>query len=229
MSASAWNEFRLDPFEITVKDVFALAAALDTSPFEVVGPPKRVDGFTSFIPMQAYGPNGEVLFLNQVEHSDEDTDLPSANEEVGEIFIVVLASPDREASAMEYRNRLRMAEGATHQLRYGLINRAFGFPMDTQQTITMVQNGRRPFLQVDQYPATAQPRPVAVDSLPMGNAMVSVLVDTLPEPASEQGLVGTVSGEQSCVYGGRRAQIVRGVAGELLEMIEMAPADRQTL
>lgn len=210
-----WNAF-----ELTVRDVFGLAQQLADSPFDVIGPPKRVDGFTSFIPMQVAGPHGEVLFLNQVEHSDDDTDLPLAQSEVGEIFIVVLASPDRETSAAEYVNDLELDRGGTHQLRYGLINRAFGFSADTLQTITMVQNGRTPFLQVDQYPASAQARASTPEGLPMGNAMVSVLVDQFDQLTFGAKSAGLVSQPAGALYANRRMKTVRGAAGELVELIE---------
>ncbi len=211
-----WNAF-----EITVKDVFALADHLEASPFDIVGPPKEVDGFTSFIPMQVFGPDGEVLFLNQVRHSDADTELPIAESAVGEIFIVVLASPDREASAQQHAQLMTMDVGATHSLRYGLINRAFNYSADTQQTITMVQKGRAPYLQVDQYPEGALRRSTATGGLPMGNAMVSVLVDSLGDALMKGGATGPVVRPEGCVYQGRPACVVTGLAGELIELIEI--------
>ena len=211
-----WNAF-----EITVKDVFGLATHLQDSEFTVVGPPKRVDGFTSFIPMQAFGPDGEVLFLNQVFHSDDDTDLPLAGSDVAEIFIVVLASSDREASAQQYAKALGMKLGGTHRLRYGLINRAFGFDADALQTITMVQNARTPFLQADQYPSQATSRAAHINGLPMGNSMVSVWVNDIERARrgfTAVGAVGPMDGEW---YKGRKIALVRGLAGELVELIEL--------
>jgi len=211
-----WNAF-----EITVKDVFGLAAHLQDSEFTVVGPPKRVDGFTSFVPMQAFGPDGEVLFLNQVFHSDDDTDLPLAGSAVAEIFIVVLASPDREASANQYAQALGMSFGGTHQLRYGLINRAFGFDSETLQTITMVQNARTPFLQTDQYPPQAESRSVHPNGLPMGNSMVSLWVDDLDRARHGFTAVGGVARMEGEWYKDRKVALVRGCAGELVELIEL--------
>ena len=211
-----WNAF-----EITVQNVFELAEHLADSPFRIVGPPKEVDGFTSFIPMQVFGPNGEVLFLNEVRHSDDDTDLPAAQGKVAEIFIVVLASPDRQASANEYAELLQFDIGGTHNLRYGLVNRAFGFPQETVQTITMVQQGRSPFLQVDQYPPQALVRKTAAGTLPTGNALVSVRVDSLDSIPLQGKTVGPVARPGGFLYAGRRVRVVRGLAGELIELIEV--------
>lgn len=212
-----WNAF-----EISVQDVFELAQRLAGSAFQIVGPPKHVDGFTSFVPMQVFGPDGEVLFLNQVFHSDEDTDLPIAESWVGELFIVVLASQDRQRSANQYAHALGMDVGATHKLRYSLINRAFGFDSETLQTITMVQKSRRPFLQTDQYPRSAEQRARPADALPMGNAMVSVIVDSIEQASSGFTALGTTQRLPGVLYRNRRVQLVEGFAGELLELIELS-------
>ncbi|MFK7888310.1 MAG: hypothetical protein AB8G16_15730 [Gammaproteobacteria bacterium] len=177
--------------------------------FDIVGPPRPVDGFTGFIPMQVFGPHGEVLFLNQVNHSDEDVDLPKTKCVVGEIFIVVLATRDRASSVAEYVQRLQLDEAATHSFRYSMLNRAFGLPAATTQTITMVQNGRSPLAQIDQY------------WLPAGNAMVSILVDDLDALSIDQMVVGPELSPSSYLYGGRRTRVVRGGASELIELIEI--------
>lgn len=211
-----WNAF-----EISVKDVFSLADDLENSEFEVVGPPKLVDGFTSFIPMQVFGPDGEVLFLNQVNHSDDDTDLPLAESTVDEIFIVVVASPDSRKSAEEHVQFLNLDEAATHSLRYSLINRAFDLPMSTLQTITMVQKGRMPFSQIDQYPSNAEIRPRQPGHLPMGNAMVSVMVESIEELPIQDKTLGPVTRPDGEIYQGRKTQVIQGTASELIELIEL--------
>lgn len=211
-----WNAF-----EISIRDVFSLAEQLENSGFTIVGPPKLVDGFTSFIPMQVVGPDGEVLFLNQVNHSDEDADLPLAQCAVDQLFIVVVASPDRETTVREYTECLSLERAATHQLRYSLVNRAFDLPAETKQTITMVQSGRIPFAQVDQYPANHEIRPRQQGGLPVGNSMVSVMVDRIDDLAIDGRLLGASVGLEGAIYQGRRTQLIRGSASELIELIEI--------
>lgn len=213
--------FGWNAFELTVRDVFQLATELEASDFNVVGPPKLVDGFTSFIPMQAFGPNGEVLFLNQVNHSDDDAELPKTTDDVGEIFIVVVASPDRQRTVDEHVKCLNLQEAATHSLRYSLVNRAFDFPTDTLQTISMVQNGRIPYGQVDQYPKQAKERAQQPGHLPAGNAMVSVLVECIDDLPLDGVTVGGLGSHEGVVYQGRRTQVIRGSATELIELIEI--------
>lgn len=209
-------------FEITVADVFALADKLADSEFTIVGPPKYVDGFTSFIPMQVFGPDGEILFLNQVNHSDDDTDLPIAECSVDQLFIVVLAALNREVSAMEYQHNLGLDRAGTHHLRYSLINRAFELPVETKHAITMVQKGRSPFAQIDQYPSQAVVRPVHKGWLPPGNSMVSVFVDKIDRLPIAGKTCSTPCNPDSVIYQGRRTALIRGAVSECIELIEIA-------
>lgn len=208
-------------FEITVADVFALAVKLKNSEFDIVGPPKYVDGFTSFIPMQVIGPDGEILFLNQVNHSDANADLPTATCTVDQLFIVVLAAKDREISTLEYQQSLALDRSGTHHLRYSLINRAFNLPMETEQTITMVQKGRTPFAQIDQYPAQAEVRPVHSGWLPPGNSMVSILVDNIDQLPIADKMCSSPDNLTSVVYQGRKTVLIRGAVSECIELIEI--------
>jgi hypothetical protein len=208
-------------FEITVADVFALAIKLTNSEFNIVGPPKCVDGFTSFIPMQVIGPDGEILFLNQVNHSDADADLPIATCSVDQLFIVVLAAKDRELSALEYQHNLALDRAGTYHLRYSLINRAFNLPVETAQTITMMQKGRTPFAQIDQYPAQAEVRPVHSGWLPPGNSMVSILVDNIEQLPIADKMCSSPGNLTSVVYQGRKTALIRGAVSECIELIEI--------
>ena len=207
-------------FEICVEDVFALADKLQGSGFSIVGPPKHLDGMTNVIPMQVVGPDQEVLFLNQVLESDSHTDLPIAQSVVDRIFIAVLATNDRQSSVLDYAQQLACQEAGTYELRYSLINRAFDLDMETKHSLTLVQDGRKPLLEIDQYPAEAKERMVKPGNISHGNAIVSLLVDDLDTlPLRNKVSEHTVCA-QGLLYEGRRSIMTRGAAGELLELIE---------
>jgi hypothetical protein len=208
-------------FEITVADVFRLAKELKDSDFNIVGPPKLVDGFTSFIPMQVFGPDGEILFLNQVNHSDEDVDLPIAQCNVDQLFIVVLAALNREASAFDYEHQLSLDITGTHHIRYSLINRAFQLPAETKQTITMMQKARSPFAQIDQFPSQAIQRPCHDGWLPPGNSMVSIFVDNIADLPIADKIVSLPTVPDSMVYKGRKTAVIRGAVSEYIELIQI--------
>ena len=132
-----------------------------------------------------------------------------------------MATQAREASVLQYVNALEMDRAATHELRYGLINRAFGLPEETKQSIGMVQKERMPFLQVDQYPAQAEMRQQQEGYLPAGNSMVSVLVENIDRLPIEDMKVGDALRSNTAIYKGRKSQVIKGLAFELIELIEI--------
>jgi hypothetical protein len=207
--------------EITVENVWTLHKRVaEEAGFTVIGPPKLVDGFSNFIPMQVIGRAGEVLYLNQVQHSMETLDLPMAKSMVDHIFITVLAAPDREAALAFYADKIGFAAGATYEIIYSVINNAFALPAETKHAISMTSVGRLPCVEIDQYPPQTRHRPMAAGELPPGVGMVSYLVKSLdrvdvPFVAPPQAMSGVV-------YEGRRAATLIGPSGEYLELIEMA-------
>jgi catechol 2,3-dioxygenase-like lactoylglutathione lyase family enzyme len=207
-------------FETTVEDVWHWPEALLPDLFTIVGPPKVLENMKpAFIPMQALGTGGEMIYLNQVLGNMPDSDLPPAHAPVDRIFIVVLAAPDRGASVAWYQDKLGLARGADYTIPYSMINKAFDLPADMLTTLTMVQHQRMPIVEVDDYPAAATPRVRHAGMLPPGNALVSLGVrdldacsaDWLMRPARREG----------AVYEGRRAATAIGAAGELVECIEV--------
>ena len=213
-------------FEISVKDVFALEkkinkSVLKESMFDVVGPPKRLDNIDNVIPMQVVGPDQEVLFLNQVLASDEHSDLPMARYQVDQFFIAVLAAQDRSASVAQICNQLKLSETMTLSLRYGLINRAFELDTETQHSLSLLQNNRRPVIEVDQYPELANARQAPDNSLSKGNAIVSILVDSLEGLPSDLRLNAVpLAGVNGALYQNRKTVVISGRNGELIELIE---------
>lgn len=206
-------------YELSVQDVFGWPARLEGSGFELVGPPKEIAGLPYFVAMQVTGRGREMLYLNEVRQDTPSSDLPRANAPVDRIFIVILATPDREATLGWYRERLGLDEGGSYTLVYTMINKAFGLAEGTQSTISMVQKGRMPIVEVDGYPAEATARPGEAGRLPAGNALVTLAVERLD--GLEVEYIAPPVARQGPVYGGRRVATVRGPAGELVELVEL--------
>lgn len=205
-------------FEISVADVFGLAGRLEGSAFDIIGPPKQIAGMAAFIPMQVLGPGREMLYLNQVLADMPDLDLPRAAAGVDRIFITILATPDRPATVEWYARALGLEAGASFTIAYSMINKAFGLPDTHQTTLTMVQKGRLPIIEVDDYPAEATVRATHSGLLPPGNALVTLAVDSLAQCACDW--IAPPRRLSGPLYAGRRAATVRGPAGELLELVE---------
>ncbi|GLT01318.1 hypothetical protein GCM10007897_27110 [Sphingobium jiangsuense] len=206
-------------YEFTVQDVFGWPDRLSGSGFDIVGPPKALEGLPYFIPMQVTGRGREMLYLNEVAEDTPTSDLPKARSLTDHIFIVILATPDREASLAWFERALKLDISSSYTLAYSMINKAFGLDADYRTTITMVQKGRLPIVEVDDYPAAATARPGDPEMLPPGNAMITLAVDDLD--ALDAPFIAPPVRREGALYGGRRTATVRGVAGELIELIEI--------
>ncbi|MGB7370037.1 hypothetical protein [Erythrobacter sp.] len=209
-------------FETSVEDVWHWPDALPPDLFRIVGPPKQLENIEpAFIPMQALGPGRELIYLNQVLSDLPDTDLPRAASPVDRIFIVVLATPDRERSTAWYVERMGLARGNDYTLPYSMINDAFALPPETLTTITMVSHCRMPIVEVDDYPFEASQRPRHDAMLPPGNALVTLAVENLD--ACDCDWIAPPSERDGALYEGRRAACTLGAAGELVECVEVGP------
>lgn len=218
------NEFRPTrtfgwaAYELSVQDVYGWPDRLMGSGFEIIGPPKEIAGLPYFIPMQVTGRGREMLYLNEVRSNTPASDLPIAASPVDKIFIVILAAPDRTAAVDWYKATLGLEESGVYTLEYTMINKAFDLPAGTQSTISMVQHGRLPMIEVDEYPAAATARPHLAGHLPPGNALVTLAVESLDAITADWIMPPTVC--SGSLYAGRRAATTCGPAGELLELVE---------
>lgn len=206
-------------YEITVQDVFGWPDKIQGSGFDIIGPPKEIPGLPYFVAMQVNGRGKEMLYFNETRSNTPSSDLPFARSPMDHIFIVILATPDREATVAWYRDRLGLDVGDTYTIAYSMINNAFGLPDDTLSSLTMVQKGRMPIVEIDDYPPQTLPRRSDPGCLPPGNAMVSLAVDNLD--AVEVDWIAPPQILPGPLYAGHRSATVRGLAGELLEMVEI--------
>ncbi len=206
-------------YEMTVKDVFGWPERLQGSGFQIVGSPREIEGLPYFVAMQMTGRGREMIYLNEVRQDTPSSDLPRAASPVDQIFIVILACPDRPAALDWYARALKLHVGGSYSIEYTMINKAFGLPDGHLSTITMLQNGRMPIIEVDGYPDAATVRTGHQDRLPPGNSMVTLAVDNLrdldlawlfpPKPAEVP------------MYAGRNSAAVLGPAGERIELVEI--------
>ncbi len=207
-------------FECTVEDVWHWPDVVENAGFQIVGPPKKLENIEpAFIPMQVLGTGREMVYLNQVLNDMPGTDLPRAGSAVDRIFIVVLATPDRDASVTWYADRLGLTRGADYTLPYSMINNAFGQPADTQTTITMLQHARMPIVEVDDYPVEATVRARHEGMLPPGNALVTLAVKDID--ACDVDWIRPPAPLSGALYEGRRAATAIGAGGELVECVEV--------
>jgi catechol 2,3-dioxygenase-like lactoylglutathione lyase family enzyme len=114
--------------EICVTDVDAVNARMALSPFEIIGPPKNLDGFATVKPMQVKGGDKEVVYLTQMLVSGPEHGLPEARSLIDRPFIMVLACPDLRASAAWVRDVLGLEVIEPVAIHYSMISKSFDLP-----------------------------------------------------------------------------------------------------
>ncbi len=216
----ALRSFGWAAIELCVQDVLAVQARMRTSPFEIIGPPKPLAGLPTIFPMQLRGPDQEIVFLTEILGDLPDYELPRAQSPVDHLFILVLACSDMEASSRWLAQALKLQGGRAIELPYTVLSDAFSLPASHPHRIATLTHGRDVFLEVDQYPLAATPRPQVAGELPPGIAMATLRhpeFDALAGP-----WVTPPVRREGVIYGGGRAGLMAGPDGVLVEVVEVA-------
>jgi catechol 2,3-dioxygenase-like lactoylglutathione lyase family enzyme len=204
--------------EICNQDVMRVNERLLKSPFEIVGPPKLIEGLPTIHPMQVKGPDQEIVYLTEIKTSAPDSGLPKPQTLIDHIFILVMACSDMNASGRFFCDGLGLTLDAPMNIVYTMINEAFDLPEDGKHSLATGTFGGDVFLEFDQYPMGAAIRPAHPGQLPPGIAICtlkhpnfdSITLPWIVAPCVREGVV----------YGGRRAGCVRGPDGTLMELVE---------
>jgi catechol 2,3-dioxygenase-like lactoylglutathione lyase family enzyme len=213
MKTWGWNSN-----EILVQDTYAIHEKLKASPFRIVGEPKSLSMNTEIVAMQAIGPAGELIYLTRIPQGKSLFNLGSAQSFVDRTFIVVLGGPDMDAMRRFYGETLAMPTTDPVPSTITVLSKAYGLPADTQFPLGIVQFPADFLVELDGYPAQATARPQRRGELPPGMAMVSFGVQDLD--AVTAAYIAPVRAIGQAPYSGRRAGLIRGAAGELIELVE---------
>lgn len=211
MNSLGWNAY-----EIIVNDLDVLHERMLKTPFNHIGGPQSLGGsFASIHASQYIGPAGEVLYFN-CEKGDRATSiLPDPGEDVGRPNICILAAADLPAAMRFYAEKLGMPEGGNFSTPISVVAKAQEMAAGTiyKMGLTrLVQPGNA--IEFDEYPAAFGERARSDGHLPPGNTMASFEVDDL------DALDVSFIAPPAALYAGQRSAVVRGTAGELIELIE---------
>lgn len=204
--------------ELCVTDVHAVHERMKASPFEVIGPPKLLDGFATVTPMQVRGPDLETVYLTQINEPGPGTGLPEPQSLIDRPFIMVLACPDLPASMAWVREVLGLPMIEPVAINYTMISQAFALPEGEKVALSTARGADQTFLELDQYPAAATARPGHPGALPPGVAITTMLHPDFDRLAPHWASAPVV--RDGPLYGGRRTGVLRTPEGALLEVIE---------
>lgn len=205
--------------EICVEDVLATNERVKDSPFEVIGPPREIDGLPAIYPMQVRGPDDEIAYFTQIRDDLPAYDLPRAASPIDKLFILVIACSDMHNSLKWFEDTLQFPTGRVMDIEYHMLANAFGTPLDELHTISTAIHGRDVFLELDQYPDAATERPSHPGMLPPGVAMGSFLhpdFDALKGDWITPPII-----RHDAPYNGKRTGVLFGPDGLRVEVIEL--------
>lgn len=208
-----WNAI-----EICVTDVLAANERMLNSPFEIIGPPREIDGLPAIHPMQVKGPDEEIVYLTQIKSNLPEFDLPRASTLIDKLFILVMGCSDMDAGNRWLEEHAGVSMGRDMEIVYTMLAKAYGTPEEELHRISTMIHGKDVFFEIDQYPPEATARPTHECMLPPGCAIGTLWhpdFDSLKGPWITEPTAR--SGE---IYKGKRAGTMSGPDGTLLEVVE---------
>jgi catechol 2,3-dioxygenase-like lactoylglutathione lyase family enzyme len=206
------NSFGWNATELLVTDPDELAARLEDSAFEIIGPPKDLwDAPNAPRAMQTLGPGNEILYLTRNGNFATDTF-------VDRVFIMVVGGPSMTEFRDYYESKFGLTVGDATPFSISVISRAQNLPPETTYPLAVGQVSADFLIEFDEYPTTVGARPVSSGDLPPGTAMVSFYVDRID--AIDVPWNATPKPISDFPYNGRRAGVTIGPAGEWIELIE---------
>lgn len=204
--------------EICVQDVEAVNARMLQSPFDVIGPPKPLDGFPTVKPMQVRGPDQETVYLTEITVDGPANGLPVPASLVDRPFILVLACPDLRATMRWVDEVLGLEMIDPIAIRYSMSSLAFDLPADDKHELVTAKWKGETFLELDQYPEGATARPAHPGALPPGVAMCSMAYPDFDRLAPHWASPPVV--RDGPLYAGRLVGMLQTPEGALIEVIE---------
>ncbi len=205
--------------EISVTDTLAVAERMARSPFEIIGPPRELDGMPEIFPMQVRGPDDEIVYLTQIRAQPSGVRLATAQAPIDRLFILVLACADLGETRRWAVETLGLSCGPEVSIRYTMISKAFDLPPEQKHAIATAGDALDVFLELDQYPPAARPRPTVAGALPPGVSVATLLHPDLDRVAAPW--LSEPSPRDGALYEGRRTGVLRTPDGALLELVSL--------
>jgi hypothetical protein len=202
--------------EISVQSADEMHTRMLAHGTPIIAAPKPLPFTDNLYPMQARGPGGEALYMNEVRGPIPGMDLPIAQCWVDQLFIVVKGCRSMRESLTQYHAWLNTATGGEWEMPYQVINRSFALAADTKHALATVADGEVVLFEMDQYPPQATPAPRASGGLVPGISVVGVVVPNLPANAA---WVSPPAVRTRAPYFGATVGVLAGPDAELLELI----------
>ena len=204
--------------EICVTNVDTLWEELVQSPFEIIGEPADLDISPDIRAMQVVGSAGEVLYLTQIKAPVPGFDLPVARCTVDKLFIPILLATNRETAAAVYQ-QFPDTKSSQFDTKITVVNRAHNLPIDQRHPVAVIHLAGSNLIEIDEISILKMPsygNSAISHAMTSGISMISFAIkdlDALPVNSPTYKI-------DEGPYAHFRASLIRGQAGELIELIE---------
>ena len=217
--------------ELLTRDVEALFARLRGSKaFRIVSELNTYDlsgagGGAVSRSFATRGPGGAGFFFTQYLKVPPPRTLPVCETLVGPMFNAAVSTDLQPPVESFYEKALGMHRRLAGRLTQPTVNRIIGLPDDWGFMMLVYKGEGDGLIEVDihEHDVPADPA-VPLDQLRAGNSMLTVEtgdLDGVLSRASAAGLSGTAAEAIAAApYDGRRAAVLRGPAGERVELVE---------
>ncbi len=205
--------------ELMVQDTDGIAARLEGSPFQIIGPPADLSFSDKIRAMQALGPAKESIYLTSFKEKLPEFDTPDAKHYVDRVFIVILGGESVESINDFYAKHFNVAKAPVIPAVISVLSNAQGLPSDTKHDLAALALQGQSYIEADKMPPATLRRTAREGELPPAISMVSFIVKQLP---SGLAWLAPPRALPQAPYHGRRAAVCVGAAGELIELIEGA-------
>ena len=223
--------------ELLTRDVESLFARLSgSSRFRVVSDLNTYDlsgagGGAVSRSFATRGPGGAGFFFTQYLKVPPPRTLPVCETLVGPMFNAAISTDRQPRVEAFYQTTLGMHLRLKGRLTQPTVNRIIGLPDDWGFMMLVYKGEGDGLIEVDihEHDVPADP-PVEDDQLRPGNSMLTVEtadLDAVLGRASEAGFSGTPAEAVAAFpYEGRRAAVLRGPAGERIELLGATSSSR---
>ncbi|HJP03793.1 MAG: hypothetical protein QGG65_03590 [Gammaproteobacteria bacterium] len=213
MTTHGWNAT-----ELLVSDPDILARTIEGRYFETVGKPKDLwDAPDAPRAMQALGPGRELLYLTRNNRLAGALGLDDTMPPVERVFIMVVGGPSMEEFRKFYGDTLGLAVGDATPFQLGVFARMNGVDAGITYPLAVVPTAPGYLIELDELPESLPARNIIPGHLPPGVAMVGFNADNLSAELQWRSAPRSLD---DFPYNGRKAGILVGPAGELIEVIE---------
>lgn len=136
--------------EVLVSDLDALFGKLPSA-FSVLNPPAALSFSDQIRAMQVAGPAGELIYFTEVSGEVPGFELPTAEQQVNQCFVMINAVTDIQHSAAFYAKLLGCAAPKPMPARVSILSRSNGLDEDHRHDIAPIALGPGQLFELDQW------------------------------------------------------------------------------